>query len=182
MDIFFLIQSSVHGHRMCFHVLLLWSVLYEYRGAFHFLQRTFSRYVPKRGLAGSFGHNMFMFLITLFLCSIVIVQTYLHTHILEGIFLSTPSTGVFIWRCPNDGHSEMVEGVPQFHFELQFTLNEWWCAFSGCFLTSVYLVQGKGYSGIFHIFSIGLLGFVLLLGGISGQAVFFFFFFFLLEG
>ena len=64
MDILFLIQPSVHGHRMRLNVLLLWRVLHKHGGAFHFLKRTFSGHMPKSGIAGSFSHTMFMFQMT----------------------------------------------------------------------------------------------------------------------
>ena len=64
MDILYPTQPSVHGHWMCFHVLLLWIVLHKHSRVFHFLKRTSSGYMPKSGIAGSFSHNMFMFRMT----------------------------------------------------------------------------------------------------------------------
>ena len=94
----FLIQTSVHGQRMGFCVLLWWIVLHEYSGTFHFLKRTFSGYMPKTGIAWPVSHTVFMFWITYFLCSFIIVQCIYTPSLQEGSYISTSSPGLFILK------------------------------------------------------------------------------------
>lgn len=57
-------------------------------------------------------------------------------------------------RRPHEDHSERAEGGAQLRFDLQFPLHERWGSFSWCLLPSGYLVQGKGYSGLFPVFQL----------------------------
>ena len=65
MDIF-LIQLSVHGQRMCFHVLLGWIVLQDHRRAFNFLKEHFQDICPRVGLL---GHSVIPYAVLLSSCT-----------------------------------------------------------------------------------------------------------------
>uniref|UniRef100_A0A8D0UNY3 Uncharacterized protein n=1 Tax=Sus scrofa TaxID=9823 RepID=A0A8D0UNY3_PIG len=59
----FLIQSSVDGHLGCFHALAtVISAAVNIRVLVSFLRKVLSRYMPKSGIAGSYGSSMYSFL------------------------------------------------------------------------------------------------------------------------
>ena len=59
----FLIQSSVDGHLGCFHVLVIVnSAAMNMRVHVSLLSRVLSGYMPKSGIAGSYGSSMYRFL------------------------------------------------------------------------------------------------------------------------
>ena len=59
----FLIHSSVNGHLGCFHVLaIVNSAAMNMRVHVSLLSRVLSGYMPKSGIAGSYGSSIFSFL------------------------------------------------------------------------------------------------------------------------
>uniref|UniRef100_A0A8D1N808 Uncharacterized protein n=1 Tax=Sus scrofa TaxID=9823 RepID=A0A8D1N808_PIG len=59
----FRIQSSVNGHLGCFHVLAIaTSAAMNMRVHVSLLSRILSGYMPKSGIAGSYGTSMYRFL------------------------------------------------------------------------------------------------------------------------
>ena len=103
MDTLFLIPSSVRGHRVCFPVLLLWRVLQGHSRALRFLQRAGSGYMPKSGMAGSHVRAPLLVWTTWILWSIVVVHISIHTHTGTGHLFSSPSQGLVLCRCMNNG-------------------------------------------------------------------------------
>ena len=85
-----------------------------------FLIRLSSGYMPRSGIAGSYGDSIFTLLSNL--CTILCSgSTNLHSHQWCGRvpFLSTPSPAFTICRSFNDGHSDWCEVI----------LNSFWFAF-----------------------------------------------------
>ena len=59
----FLIHSFVHGHLGCFHVLdIVNSAAVNMQVHVSFLRKVLSRYMPKSGIAGSYGSSIFSYL------------------------------------------------------------------------------------------------------------------------
>ena len=95
----FLIYSSVDGHLGCFHVLaIVTSGAMNIGVHVSFSRKVLSGYMPKSGIAGSYGSSIFSFLSYLVLLSIVIVPVYIPVISMGGFpFLHTFSSICYLW-------------------------------------------------------------------------------------
>ena len=105
--------SSIRGHGVHVHVLLLGRGPQEHRGALSFLQWACSGYMPKGGMADSHARALLLVRITWILWATVVVLISIHVRLEQGTFFSSPSPGLDLCRCMNDGQLETGEGDPQ---------------------------------------------------------------------
>ena len=83
----FFMQSSVDGHLGCSYVLAIENsaAVNVKGGRVSFQIMVFSRYMPRSGIAGSYGNSPFSFLRTSILFSIVAVPIFIPTNSVGGL-------------------------------------------------------------------------------------------------
>ena len=119
----FFIYSSVHGHLGCFHVLTIVNSAAVNTGVHVSFQIIFfSGYMPRSGIARSYGSSVVSFLRNLH----AVPHTGcidLHSHQKEGSLLSTPSPAFIVSGFFDDSHFGWCEVISHCDFDLHFSNN-----------------------------------------------------------
>ena len=119
----FFISCSTDGH-LGFYVLAIVNSAAVSAGLHvSFRIMVFSRYMPKSGIARSYGSCIFSFLRKSILFFIVVIPNYIPTKSVEGFpFLHTIYRFI-VCRLFDNGHSDRCEVTPHCSFDLHFSDN-----------------------------------------------------------
>ena len=83
-----------------------------------------SGFIPRSGIARSYGGFISSFLGISILSSIVAVLIYVPTNMQEGSLFCTASPAFIVCRLYDDGHSVQCKVIPYCSFDLHFSNNE----------------------------------------------------------
>ena len=121
----FFIHSSVNGHPGCFHVLAIVNRAAVNIGLHvSFSVLVSSRYIPRSGIAGSYGGFIPSFLKeSPYPRPLWLYQFTFPPTVHECSLLSTTSLAFIVCRFFDDGHSDQWEVIPHCSFDLLFSNN-----------------------------------------------------------
>jgi len=153
----FFIHSSVDGHLGCFHILAIVNSAAKNSGIHvSFSLLVSSGYMPRSGIAGSYGGFIPSFLRNLHTSSIVAVSIYIPTNSARAFpFLHTFSS--IYCRLFHDGHSDRCEVISHCDFDLHFSNNEWCLPSSHVFVSHCMSFWRNVCLGLFSTFWLGCL-------------------------
>ena len=141
----FFIHSSVNGHLGCFHALAIVNSAVMNNGMrVSFSTLVSSGYMPRSGIAGSYGGFIPSFLRNLHIvfhsgC----INLHSHQQYKSIPFFSTPSPAFIICGLFDDGHSDWCEVISHRGFDLHFSNNErCWASFH-VFVSHPYVFFGE---------------------------------------